>query len=370
MLFYSFLRFDLLRMSGLAVGMQIMAFGASKPLPFQQAICQSQALEPGITGNFTIDAMQSAVDHAGCIRDTLHSNATIDCLRKLDMDTLLNASVVTYQSDAAHNIGDIWLPVVDGDFLPASPSQLIQEGRFGNVTTMMGWCEDDLNIIVGPGVRTANDSFDYLSSYAPGVTDANIDKLLLLYPASDFADNAAANLTGEFYRTSRIIRDIVMVCEPFLYGEHLSRVGNDVFLYDWNQTVLERSLASELGLLGLGVIHTSDLAYVFGDLSLYNATGLPYELSSEDFSLADRGSRSWSTFVGTGKPSLGGHDTFVGFEPAFASGENIFVFIAGGPSEGLSAVTGPKAKPSLELQQLRDRCGFINSPEIIQQLNF
>lgn len=37
--------------------MQIMAYGADKPVPFQQASCESQALEPGITGNFTIEAM-------------------------------------------------------------------------------------------------------------------------------------------------------------------------------------------------------------------------------------------------------------------------------------------------------------------------
>jgi len=37
--------------------MQMMAYGASKPVPFHQAICESQALEAGITGNFTTDAM-------------------------------------------------------------------------------------------------------------------------------------------------------------------------------------------------------------------------------------------------------------------------------------------------------------------------
>ncbi|RSL69549.1 hypothetical protein CEP53_002177 [Fusarium sp. AF-6] len=38
---------------GLAVGMQTLAYGGSKPAPFNQGICQSQALELGITGNFT-----------------------------------------------------------------------------------------------------------------------------------------------------------------------------------------------------------------------------------------------------------------------------------------------------------------------------
>ncbi len=36
--------------SGLAVSLQIMAYGAAKPVPLQQAICQSQVLEPGHHG--------------------------------------------------------------------------------------------------------------------------------------------------------------------------------------------------------------------------------------------------------------------------------------------------------------------------------
>src|ERR1700761_6922218 len=42
---------------GLAIGMQILAYGGAKPQPFQQGICQSQALEPGITGNSTRTSM-------------------------------------------------------------------------------------------------------------------------------------------------------------------------------------------------------------------------------------------------------------------------------------------------------------------------
>ncbi|KAK4232947.1 Carboxylesterase [Achaetomium macrosporum] len=120
---------------GLAVGMQIMGYGASKPVPFQQGICQCQALEPGITGNFTIDAMQAVVDYVDCDPNNLHSKETVACLRNLDMQTLLNASLATYSSDIAHNIGDIWLPVVDGDFLPAAPSTLIRQGRFAQSVT-------------------------------------------------------------------------------------------------------------------------------------------------------------------------------------------------------------------------------------------
>jgi hypothetical protein len=63
--------------------MQIMAYGGSKPLPFQQASCESQALEPGITGHFTLDAMSDVSNFVGCNTSDLQSAETIDCLRQL-----------------------------------------------------------------------------------------------------------------------------------------------------------------------------------------------------------------------------------------------------------------------------------------------
>lgn len=122
---------------GLAIGMQILAYGGTKPLPFQQGVAESQSLEPGITANFTINAMRALAENVTCDSNDIHSAETIACLREKDADTLLLAAIDTYASDIGHNIGDIWLPVVDGDFLPAAPSTLIDEGRFGkaNFTT-------------------------------------------------------------------------------------------------------------------------------------------------------------------------------------------------------------------------------------------
>lgn len=97
---------------GLAVGMHVMAYGGTKPLPFQRGVAESQSLEPGITKNFTIDAMTEMANYVGCNATNVHSPETIACLRGMDTETLLNASITTYASDIAHNIGDIWLPSV------------------------------------------------------------------------------------------------------------------------------------------------------------------------------------------------------------------------------------------------------------------
>lgn len=358
---------------GLAVGLHVMAYGATQPVPFQQAICESQALEPGITGNFTIDAVQAVVDATGCNSSSLHSPETISCLRGLDTETLNNACLATYQSDIGHNIGDIWLPVVDGDFLPAPPSELIAEGRFANVTTMMGWCEDDLTYFTDTSITTADDTHEFISLYVPGLSPAHVDELLALYPSSDDyvpSGGASPELSGEFYRSARIFRDILMACPPILYGERLAARGNDMYLYDWNQTVLDAGLAAAYNASGMGVIHTSEFAYVFGNLTHYNVSGLPFAPTAADRALEERGSRSWAAFAATGRPGgLQGRDTFQGVGTAFA-GNATRVFVVGGSSEGLSAVDGPGAQPALAAQKLRERCAFINSPEIIGELRF
>ncbi|KAI1746544.1 putative lipase [Xylaria castorea] len=355
---------------GLAVGMQIMAYGGSKPVPFQQGICESQNNEPGITANFTIDAMQLVVNAVGCNTSSLQSEETVRCLRDFDMETLLNASIATHFTDVAHNIGDIWLPVVDGDFLPAAPSQLIKEGRFANITTMIGWCENDLTIYTDATISTDEQVHDFIQGYVPTMTSANVDKLLSLYPISEFKPNEAANKSSQFYRAAQAFRDILMVCQPMFYAENLAKRGSDVYLFHWNQTISDQVIEGLDNETGYGVIHTSDLEYVFGNLSVFDNGEYPFQPTPADYALASRGSRSWSTFASTGKPSLKGHDTFSGFTTAFHGSDEIDVFIAGGPLEGLSPIDGPKAQAILKAERLRERCAFINSDEIIEQLRY
>ena len=357
--------------TGLAVGLHLLAYGAEEPVPFQRAICESQALEPGITGTFTIDAMQALVDHVGCNGTELHSDKTVECLRGLDTQTLLDSAIATKLDGVEHNVGDIWLPVVDGDFLPAAPSELIRTGRFAKVPTMMGWTDDDLNIFIDLNITTETDTHDLISAYVPDITSENLDDLLSLYPVSDFAWRENDVASAEFFRSGRIIRDILMVCEPLWYADHLVRHGNeDVYLFDWNQTVLEPLLEKSTGAPGLGSVHTAEFAYVFGNVSVYDIPGFPFEPTEEDFALARRGSRSWSTFANTGKPGLDGHDTFEAFGPAFQNKRDVYVFVAGGPEEGLWAIDGRYSSSVLETQKLRERCDFINSPEMVEKLGF
>ncbi|ODA78219.1 hypothetical protein RJ55_05600 [Drechmeria coniospora] len=355
---------------GLAVGMHIVAYAGRKRAPFHRAICQSQALEPGITANFTSSAMRAVIEHVGCRSNDVHAKETMACLRDLDMQTLLNASLATYRGDISHNIGDIWLPVVDGDFLPAAPSRLVREAQFSHVTTMLGWCEDDVTFFTDIKIRTAEDTARFLAAYLQGVNEPSLRRLLSLYPVSDFPRVEAGALSSEFYRSARIFRDVLMVCPSIWFGERMAAAGNDVYLYDWNQTMLEPLLAAVHNQSGLGPIHTSEFAYIFGNLSHYDLNGYPFRPTMADHQLRDRGSRSWSTFASTGMPGSKGRDTFQAFAQAYPATGDAFLFVAGGPHEGRWALDDHQSPLAVTRQKLRERCAFINSPAMIEQLAY
>lgn len=110
---------------------------------------------------------------------------------------------------------------------------------------------------------------------------------------------------------------------------------------------------------------------MYGNLSIFNVTdaGLPgyhFAPSASDYELARQLPRSWSSFAATGNPSLSGKDTLPGWTSAFPGGEGDGdVYIIGGPREGMSGNNSAFAKEKLGV-----RCGFLNSAEVIKQLQY
>jgi carboxylesterase type B len=127
-----------------------------------------------------------------------------------------------------------------------------------------------MNSFVTPTIQTAHNTRTFFELYAPSMHNTSLDRLLSLYPVSEFTANPSAGVSAERYRAGRILRDILMVCQPIFYGRALSRKHNDVYLYDQNQTILTPIL-NYLGAPGLGKVHTSEFAYMFGNLSHYDS---------------------------------------------------------------------------------------------------
>lgn len=203
-----------------------------------------------------------------------------------------------------------------------------------------------------------------------------MDKLLSLYPSSEFQTTRFSNNTiklgAEVYRAGRILRDILLTCQPINLGTALASAGNDVYFYNQNQTILTPILESpDFEMFGYGVVHTSEFAYMFANLSSYDAYGLPFHPRTEDYVLRDKESRSWSSFAALGFPSISGLGTLQGWERADLRDENFGVFVIGGSEGGYAGVDGSyAARRAIRKQQLQMRCSFLNSDEIIAQLGY
>lgn len=46
------------------------------------------------------------------------------------------------------------------------------------------------------------------------------------------------------------------------------------------------------------------------------------------------------------------------------------MYVIGGDNAGLSALEGPRSKSAVVAQKLQERCAYLNSPEIVKQLQY
>lgn len=80
------------------------------------------------------------VEQAGC-----NGNSSLDCLKNLDAEKLLTASVAVNNmpKNKAGQIGFVWRPAIDGDIIKDSPSKLLSEGKFARKPFINGQNKDE-----------------------------------------------------------------------------------------------------------------------------------------------------------------------------------------------------------------------------------
>jgi carboxylesterase type B len=231
--------------------------------------------------------------------------------------------------------------------------------------------KDDGTLLVPSDIATEDDCKRFVTTFFPNLADSSISTMLSLYSASDYTSNPLAGLSASFYRCAAIIRDTIFACPVFLFGSLLKQT-QPVYFYLQNQTILDGMLDS-LGLPGLGIIHTSELPYVFGNTDIYSGATNAIQVDPSDGILARAMSRSCSTFAATGNPVALGRDTIQNWGLAYNASASEFdaeIFVSGGPTPGLSALDGPSAHPALARGRLAERCEFWMSEELIKQLQY
>lgn len=251
---------------------------------------------------------------------------------------------------------------------------MITTGRFNNISVITGWCEDDTAIFLDPAPSSATDVYDVFRGFLPGFSQGNLHGLLGLYPVTDFRTEPFANGTikhdAQFYRAARILRDSGLTSQPFFSGRALAKAGNNFYYYTQHQTILTPILEDD-GFYGLGVIHTSEVAYMFGNFSHYDIYDFHIEPTPADYALQRRESRSWSSFAALGRLSIPGKNTLQEWETADSDDQNLGVYVIGGPDEGYAGPDGSDSARAVMLQEkLRERCAFLNSLEVIEQIGY
>ncbi len=188
---------------------------------------QLQDFSPGPPYNNT-----AAVALALGCRGVNNVSATeLACLRAVPREELLAAALAQgVIADPPFGV-PAYRPIIDGDFIPDRPSSLILKGSFvkGNATPsaplrkmqtylftgisiIAAWVEDDSSEFFPPAVNTEPAVVAFFSTL---FSNSTRDQLLSLYPVEEFENQVAQDptQTAQFYRGSRIDRDINNACE-------------------------------------------------------------------------------------------------------------------------------------------------------------
>jgi len=242
----------------MSVSLQLVANGGDPEGLFRGAIMQSGAPLP--VGDITLG--QKHYNDLVLRTSCLHTEDTLDCLRRTPYETLKAAI------DASMGIFDYtsmalsWIPRPDGTFIQSPPIDMIEDGRVARVPIINGVVNDEATLFslsLG-GIKTESELRRYLRHFQlPDATEEEMNKLLKLYPddpaqGSPYDTGEANQVTPQWKRLSSIQGDLVFQAPRRLFLKNLSP-RQDRWSY------LSKLLD---GFPDLGTAHSSDLMNVFG----------------------------------------------------------------------------------------------------------
>jgi carboxylesterase type B len=172
-------------------------------------------------------------------------------------------------------------PVVDGYVLPASPRDVVAQGRQNDVSTLTGANVGELGGLSGPQATVTVQSYVERARRQYG---AMADEFLKLYPAGSDAEAAASQASSA--------REQALV-SMYLWARERSKTARTrAFTYLWDHPLPGPDAAR------FGAFHSSEVPYVLG--TLY-ASDRPF--TEADHRIADMMSSYWANFAATGDPN-------------------------------------------------------------------
>ncbi|KUI54057.1 Lipase 1 [Cytospora mali] len=197
---------------------------ADKPKLFTRALASS----PFWAKTYDYDApqAQAVYDQFSTLAGCGTGEGSLDCLKKADVQTLRNASLVIDASHTYNTSSYTWAPVIDGKFLT---KRLSEAAELGEVNIEYGWgmyntYEGENFIPSGlanadntgtPPFNSSLESFDnWLSGYMPGLSNDDLEEAKKLYPESGSSEAVSA-YNGSYTRAGLIYRDSVLACPAY-----------------------------------------------------------------------------------------------------------------------------------------------------------
>ncbi|EOD43180.1 putative lipase 3 precursor protein [Neofusicoccum parvum UCRNP2] len=213
------------------------------------------------------------------IVDQVNCSAAIDtlaCLRTVPYDTLypfLNSSIVG---------GPGFYPTVDGDIMPAYPTELLHTGRFAHVPHLYGTNTDEGtdNAPADGTINTDADLRHYLLHRTGfNFPPATVDRLLELYPDDPAAGIPAntgaerfADLGWQYKRVAAIVGDAFYHAPRLDDARHYAAGTTATYVYRFNtRAFVNATTANSTDYVGTlapaskGVSHFTEVAFVMGN---------------------------------------------------------------------------------------------------------
>ena len=206
------------------------------------------------------------------------------------------------------------------------------------------WTLDDGSVFVNTSVDNEAQVLDYIAPKVIDYTDDIGNKILSLYPVSAFDVQARAypKTSPQYFRASRIVRDLYLTCPLLTIAESVSKYGTeDVYVSELNETRLQPYW--EAANLPWGISHLSDIPYFFNEVM-----PPPGDNGERAFELSASYSGSFISFASKGNPVEKGKETFQDWPRANTDGNfGMTALVIGGLHGTGPATTAPRTHSSV-----------------------
>lgn len=361
----------------MAIGLHLVSYGGNQGVPFHKAMMMSGATGTNfnIMSSLVADNTATVAKSVGCTEDP-DSEATLECLRRVPLDSLMDSSVALARQ-LRPPFGELaFYPSYDDDIIVDRPSVLLRKGSFVKGISIIGsWVSNDGAWYAQPFINDDTSVLASFQTFVLGLSQPSLRRLLSLYPLSDFTylvRNEEA--TAEYYRAAQMNRDIWFTCPVIDFTWQYTRFGGDssVRLYDFNQTKFG-PIFQYMNVPQWRVSHLSDIPYLMNEDVVAGGDN-----SAVQRDLSAQFSGSVAAFAHSGDPTISRGGTFQDWPIAYSdqsaqtlSNEHpkkLNLYVMGGQhGSGTASVSGVRSGPqsarekALAWEKVVERCSFINS---------